>query len=328
MCQKKRLVSGIQPTGKMHLGNYLGAVKNWVALQDQFDAYYMVADLHALTTVYENPQQLRKNKLQLAVDLLAAGIDPKKACLFFQSDVREHAELHVLLSMITPLPWLQRIPSYKDKMTQMTDKDLHTYGFLGYPALQAADILLYNAEWVPVGKDQLPHLELTREIARRFNHFYGNTFLEPQEKLTQFAALPGLDGRKMSKSYANTIPVNSTPEDLRKKVMSMVTDPSRIKRTDVGNPEVCSVFNYHKILNTSTRVSDIENACKKAEIGCVDCKKECSTFLEAYLSGFRKKHDYYSKNIEEVYELLYNGATRARIVAQETMVKVREKVGL
>ena len=325
---KDILLSGIQPTGRMHLGNYLGAVQNWVALQNDYDCFFMVVDLHALTSVYENPAQLAVDKMNLAIDLLAAGIDPNKSVLYNQSEVPEHSELHLILSMITPLPWLLRVPSYKSKMEEIADKDLNTYGFLGYPVLQAADILLFKSHVVPVGKDQLPHLELTREIARRFNHFFGPLFPEPKDLLTQFPALSGTDGRKMSKSYKNTIPISWSPEEMSKGIMSMTTDPARIRRDDPGNPSVCSVFEFHSIFTDKKRVSEIESLCKKGEIGCVQCKKECAVSVVTTLEPFHEKRRYFESHRDEVKDILKEGAKKARIRAQITLSAVKQRVGL
>lgn len=325
---KQRLVSGIQPTGQMHLGNYLGAVQNWVDLQDHYDAFFMIVDLHALTTVYEDPSELRRRKYELALDLLGAGVDPDKACLFYQSDVRQHSELHLMLSMITPIPWLERVPTYKDKMADIKEKDLHTYGFLGYPVLQAADILLYKGDVVPVGKDQLPHLELAREIVRRFNYLYKTSLPEADEKLTRFPILPGLDGKKMSKSYGNTLPLSDSPEDLEKKVLRMVTDPGRVRRDDPGNPEICPVFAYHKLFSTSSDVSHIDASCRNASIGCVDCKRLCATSINGLLSDFRKRRAHFEGQESVVNAILSKGAKRASEVAEETMSEVRLAVGL
>jgi len=325
---KKTLLSGIQPTGKMHLGNYLGAVQNWVALQHDYECFFMIVDLHALTTVYESPGQLAQDKLNLAIDLLASGVDPEKSTLYFQSDVPEHSELHLILSMITPLPWLTRVPTYKSKMEEIEGKDLNTYGFLGYPVLQAADILLFRSHIVPVGKDQLPHLELTREICRRFNHFFGDYFPEPQDRLTEVPALAGTDGRKMSKSYNNTIPLSLSPKDIEKSVMKMVTDPNRIKRDDPGNPDICSVFDYHKIFSAEDNVAAIDKACRKGEIGCVQCKRDCATALLKHLEPFQEKRAYFDAHHDEVREILAEGAKKARRVAQKTMEDVKQKIGL
>lgn len=324
---KQRLVSGIQPTGRMHLGNYLGAIQNWVRLQQDFDSFFMVVDWHALTSVYENPATLRADKYELALDLLSSGVDSEKACLFYQSDVPQHAELHLILSMVTPLPWVERVPTYKGKMEQVTDKDLHTYGFLGYPVLQTADILLYQGNVVPVGKDQLPHLELAREIIRRFNFIYKTTLPEPEDRLTHYPTLLGTDGRKMSKTYGNTIPLSDSAEEVEKKVRSMVTDPQRVRRTDSGNPSVCPVFSFHEIFNKD-RVGDIKAGCENASLGCVDCKKECAGAVNQMLAEFREKRALYSSDKAQVDQYLAKGAEKARDVASDTMRIVRQAIGV
>ena len=259
--KKKRVLSGIQPTGKLHLGNYIGAIENWVKLQESYECFFFIADLHALTTIYEDPAKLREDIHNAVIDLLACGIDPDKCVLFKQSDVSAHSELHVLLSMLTPVPWLTRVPTYKGKIKELKDKNLDTYGFLGYPVLQAADILIYKADFVPVGEDQLAHLELTREIGRRFNHLYKEIFPLPKELLTHIPTLPGIDGRKMSKSYNNTINLSDTPETIKKKVQQIITDPARVKREDKGHPDVCKVFSFHKIYNLS-QIKVIEKECR------------------------------------------------------------------
>lgn len=325
---RKRLVSGIQPTGRMHIGNYVGAISNWVTLQDKYEAFFLIVDLHSLTSVYENPAQLREDKLNLAIDLLASGIDPEQSSLFYQSDVLGHSELHLIFSMMTPLGWLERVPTYKSKLEEIQGKDLNTYGFLGYPVLQAADILLYKGEVVPVGKDQLPHLELAREIGRRFNHLYQPTFPEAQELLTEFALLPGTDGRKMSKSYGNTIPISLPPDEMEKLVLKMMTDPGRARRNDPGNPELCPVFQYHKIFNSKARQDAIDAACRSAEIGCVDCKRNCAESLIETLRGFHQKRTELEKNLDYVSSVLEQGAEKARAIAEETMQDVRRIVGL
>jgi tryptophanyl-tRNA synthetase len=325
---QKRLVSGIQPTGKIHLGNYLGAVQNWVQCQDTFDSFLMIADLHALTSLYESPQKLAVQTQDLALDLLAIGIDPQKSCLFIQSQVPQHAELHVLLSMVTPLSWLHRVPTYKGKMENIDDKDLGTYGFLGYPVLQTADILLYQAQSVPVGKDQLPHLELCREIIRRLNHLTGLELPLPEEVLTPHAVLPGLDGRKMSKSYANTIPLNDSAENTQKLVMSMITDPQRVKKTDPGNPDICPVFTYQKIFNTPTRQTEIKGLCQNGEIGCVACKKECAEHIIESLGPIRKKRNELADNPDYVQSLFKANAQKAQHEAEITLKKVKSALCL
>lgn len=269
---KKTMLSGMRPTGALHLGNYFGALENWVKLQDEYDCYYFIADWHALTTGYEDTSELKSNINSMVIDWLSAGLDPEKCTIFLQSSVKEHAELHLLFSMMTPLSWLYRCPTYKDQLAQLKDRNITTYGFLGYPCLQAADILMYKAAAVPVGEDQVPHVELTREMARRFNYIFGEVFPEPQAKLTKAKVLPGTDGRKMSKSYNNTIALSDDPDTVRKKVMSMVTDPARIRKDDPGHPEVCTVFSFHKVFNEEG-VADTEAQCRAGSIGCVQCKK-------------------------------------------------------
>jgi tryptophanyl-tRNA synthetase len=325
---KKRVLSGIQPTGKLHLGNYIGAISNWVKLQNEYDCFFFIADWHALTTAYEDPGKLHQNSIDAAIDLLAAGIDPNLCTLFVQSDVPEHAELHLLLSMITPLAWLERVPTYKSKIEELSGKDLGTYGFLGYPVLQAADILMYRADFVPVGQDQVPHIELTREIGRRFNAvFKKNVFHDPMEKLTSVPTLPGLDGRKMSKSYGNTIALSDSDADLRKKISSMITDPSRAKKDDPGHPEVCAVYSYWKVFNP-TKAKEIEAACKKGQIGCVECKKQLAEVLSAHLAPLHAKRAELLKNPKQLNEILAEGAQKARQDAKQMMAKVRDAVGL
>ncbi len=321
--KKKRILSGMRPTGDLHLGNYFGALENWVKLQNDYECFYFVADWHALTTGYEDTSQIRENTRRVVVDWLSAGLDPDKCVIFKQSDVKEHAELNLLLGMITPLSWLLRCPTYKDQMKELKEKDIATFGFLGYPCLQAADILIYNADAVPVGEDQLPHLELTREIGRRFNFLYGEVFTEPQAKLTQAKVLPGLDGRKMSKSYGNTILLSEHPDELRKKVNTMTTDPARIRRDDPGHPDVCSVYAYKKIFDIDS-ISEIEEGCKGGRIGCVQCKKALAEKLEEYLRPMLQRREKLLKSPEVVERTLEKGAERAREAAVETMQRVRE----
>ncbi len=324
---KKRVLSGIQPTGKLHLGNYIGALQNWVELQDKYDCYFFIADLHALTTAYDETENLRETIRDVAIDLISVGVDPKKCCLFKQSDVPEHAELHLIFSMITPLPWLERVPTYKSKIKELKDKDLGTYGFLGYPVLQAADILIYKAEFVPVGQDQLPHLELSREIARRFNYFYKEIFPLPKDLLTEVPVLPGLDGRKMSKSYGNVIELADSPEVIKKKVGSMITDPARVKREDKGHPDVCVVYDYHKIFNEKIS-KEIAKKCKNADIGCVECKKILSEKLIEMLKPIRDKRKELEAKGKSVEEILKSGAVRARKESSKTMEEVKSTMGL
>ena len=324
----KRVLSGIQPTGRAHLGNYVGAIQNWIKLQHEHECFFFIADYHALTTVYENTQNIAEDSFQLAVDLLAAGLDPSKCTLFLQSHVPEHTELHLIFSMFTPLGWLERVPSYKDKLEQMQGTDLHTYGFLGYPVLQAADILLYKADYVPVGKDQLPHLELTREIGRRFNHLYKGKFPEPDALLTQAPFLPGTDGRKMSKSYNNTLPLSDAIEVNHKAVLKMTTDPARIKRTDPGDPSKCPVYTYHQIFSTPETQMSVAEGCRSAGIGCVDCKKQLLLHMDAHFAGYRARREELLGQKQQVLSILENGAKQARAVAQATMLEVKSAVKL
>ncbi|MFA4858074.1 MAG: tryptophan--tRNA ligase [Candidatus Margulisiibacteriota bacterium] len=324
---KPRVLSGIQPSGKLHLGNLIGALENWVKMQAQYDCFFEIADLHALTTGYDNPKGFRQAVLEVAIDLLSVGIDPKKSTVFVQSDVPEHCELHLLLSMITPLPWLERVPTYKGKIEELKGKDLGTYGFLGYPVLQAADILIYKAAAVPVGQDQLPHLELTREIARRFNFFYGPVFPEPKDVLTPVPVLPGLDGKKMSKSYGNTIALSDSPAELTKKVLSMITDPARVKKTDKGHPEICPVFAYHKIFNPEM-VSKISAQCQAAELGCVECKKILAEALSKYLTPVWERRAHIAGNRGQLEAILRDGAGRAQAIARVTLDEVKDAMGL
>lgn len=317
------ILSGMRPTGSLHLGNYFGALDNWIKLQDEYRCYFMVADWHALTTGYEDTSMIAQNINDLLIDWISAGLDPEKSVIFVQSHVKEHAELHLLLSMITPLSWLMRCPTYKDQLTQLKDKNIATYGFLGYPCLQAADILAYKADTVPVGEDQLPHLELTREIARRFNHLYGEIFPEPQPKLTKAKVLPGTDGRKMSKSYGNTIALSDSPDLVRQKVMSMVTDPARIRKTDLGHPEVCTVFAFHNIFNEN-EVPEIECACKEGKIGCVACKKNLADKMANFLSPIYEKRMRISENKSYIKDIVDEGKNKASQIASATLEEVRQ----
>jgi len=318
----------MRPTGRMQLGNLLGAVENWKMLQEEYDSYFFIADWHALTTNYEDTESLRSTKEDLLVDLLAAGLDPDKCTIFTQSRILEHAELFVYLSMITPIPWLERNPTYKELMENIADKDLSNYGFLGYPVLQAADILIYKAERVPVGVDQLPHLELAREIARRFNNLYGDVFPEPQALMTETPKLPGIDGRKMSKSYGNSIYVSDSPDEMRKKVKIMVTDPARIRRTDPGNPEVCTAFVFHSIYTPAGDVPEIERECKHAAIGCVDCKKKLSEYMLGQLEPVFQRRQELLTRPDYMKDILASGEKKAREVARATMVQVRDAIGI
>ncbi|MBU1026936.1 MAG: tryptophan--tRNA ligase [Candidatus Margulisbacteria bacterium] len=324
---KKRVLSGIQPTGKLHLGNLIGAIENWVKLQDKYECFFFIADLHALTSTYDDPKNLKDDIQGVAIDLLASGIDPKKCVLFKQSDLMEHAELHLLFSMVTPVPWLERVPTYKSKIEELKGKDLGTYGFLGYPVLQAADILIYKADFVPVGQDQLPHIELTREIARRFNNFYGNIFPEPKDLLTQFPTLPGLDGRKMSKSYNNTIAISDPPDVIKKKVSTMITDPARIKKEDKGHPEVCSVYDFYKVFGKDL-TDVVASECKEAKRGCVACKKQLAQVLIDYMAPIHKKRAQLTEDRGQIDKILQDGAAKAKKIAAKSLLEAKKAMGL
>lgn len=318
----------MRPTGKLHLGHLVGALQNWVELQDRYESYHFVADWHALTTDYADTAELRVNIQEMVTDWLAVGLDPAKATFFLQSHLLEHAELHLLFSMVTPLGWLERVPTYKEQLDNIKDRDLHTYGFLGYPVLQAADILIYKASFVPVGEDQVPHVELTREIARRFNTFYGRVFPEPQALLTPTPKLPGTDGRKMSKSYGNTILLSDPPEVVSSKVADMMTDPARKRRTDPGNPDVCPVFDHHKIFSPPEVVDRVNRECRTAEIGCVECKQLMARHLNNSLAPIQARRKPYEQNPQRVWDVLEEGTRKAHAVAQATMTEVRAAVKL
>jgi tryptophanyl-tRNA synthetase len=318
-----RVLSGMQPSGLMHLGNLLGAIENWKILQPQYECFFFVADWHALSTNYADTSRLKEFTQELLIDWLAAGIDPNRATVFIQSSVPEHAILHLLLSMIIPIPWLERNPTYKEKQEEIRERDLSTYGFLGYPVLQSADILLYKPDFVPVGKDQLPHLELTREVARRFNHLYTPVFPEPQEYLTQFPKVLGTDGRKMSKSYGNTINISDTEPEVRQKLKTMVTDPARIRRTDKGNPDVCPVFDFHKIFSAEKVIKQVDTDCRTAAIGCIDCKRQVADAMVERLSPIWEKRRTLLKNPEQTQEIVEEGRNRASRVANQTMQEVK-----
>jgi len=326
---KKRVLSGMRPTGRMQLGNLLGAVENWKTLQEDYDSFFFIADWHALTTNYEDTQDLRASKQEMLVDLLAAGLDPEKCTIFTQSHILEHSELFLLFSMITPVPWLERNPTYKELMENITDKDLTNFGFLGYPVLMAADILIYKADRVPVGVDQLPHLELSREIARRFNHIYKKeVFPEPQALLTETPKLPGLDGRKMSKSYGNAIYVSDEPDTMRKKIKTMITDPARVKKTDPGSVDKCTAFVFHSIYTPEEERADITKECAEAAIGCVDCKKRLSDYMLGRLEPIYAKRQELLKRPDHLMDVIREGDERARLVAQQTMEEVRDAIGI
>ena len=328
MTTTKRVLSGMRPTGAAHLGHLLGAFENWVAMQDELDTFYCIVDWHALTTDYADTSELGANTRELALDFLAVGLDPEKSTLFIQSQVPEHAELHLLLSMVVPLPWLERVPTYKEQMTQLKDKDLTTYGFLGYPVLQAADILIYRADFVPVGVDQQPHVELTREIARRFNNFYGRVLPEPQVKLTTTPKLPGTDGRKMSKSYGNTIGLAEEEDSIRQKLKTMMTDPARKRRTDPGDPAKCPVFDLHRVFSTEKTQNWAAEGCRTAGIGCIECKSALADKVVVQLEPIRKRRADYASRPDDVRDIYRDGARRAREVAGSTMADVRNAVKL
>lgn len=324
----QRVLSGMRPTGKLHLGHLHGALENWRSLQDRYECFYFVADWHALTTEYRDPRVLKEYIGEMVLDWLAVGLDPERSVLFVQSWVKEHAELHLLFSMITPLGWLERNPTYKEQQEELKEKDLGTYGFLGYPVLQAADILIYKAEFVPVGKDQLPHVELCREIARRFNYLYGETFPEPQALLTESPYVPGTDGRKMSKSYNNAVYLSDPPEVISSKISVMFTDPQRGRRTDPGRPELCPVFALHRLYSPEERQREIDQECRRAGIGCVDCKRILIGNLLQALSPLQEKRSKLLDRKDEVREILIEGSQKARQVAQETMEEVRRALAL
>ena len=396
--QNRRVLSGMRPTGELHLGNYHGALRNWIELQYHYECYFFVADWHALTTGYEDTSGIERNVNQMVIDWLAAGLNPGACTIFIQSHVPEHAELHLLLSMVTPLPWLERVPTYKDQIEQLKDRDLATYGFLGYPLLQSADILLYRPQYVPVGEDQVAHVEITREIARRFNHLYGRepdledrakraikqlgsrlaqryeelrrgyqergdgdalsaartlvesshrltladrerllgylegtgrTILpEPQSLLTKTPKVPGLDGRKMSKSYGNTIGLREETDSVAKKLKTMQTDPARVRRTDPGDPEKCPVFDLHRIYSDEARLQWVQEGCRSAGIGCLECKKPLIDAVVAEIGGMRSRAQEFEESPELVRGILNEGCERARETARRTMADVREAMGL
>lgn len=324
---RKRVLSGMRSTGKLHLGNYVGALQNWVRMQDEYECFFFVADWHALTTDYADTSQVKQNSIEVLMDWLAAGLDPERCTMFIQSHVPQHAELHLLLSMITPLGWLERVPTYKEQRENITEKDLGTYGFLGYPVLQSADILIYKGNFVPVGEDQVAHVELTREIARRFNQFYsspsGAVFPEPQALKTKAAKLPGTDGRKMSKSYGNTIMLTDPEPVVRQKLKTMVTDPARVRRTDPGNPDVCPVGDLHKLFSDEEVIGKVNMGCRSAGIGCIECKSWAADSLVRILSPMQERRKKYEQNPRLAWDILEDGSERARKVASETMNEVR-----
>jgi len=341
---RKRVLSGMRPTGKLHLGNYMGALYNWVRLQHEYECYFFIADLHALTSDYADTSQLKQNTLDVALDFLAAGLDPETCTIFVQSHVKPHFELPQLLAMITPLGWLERVPTYKEQQENLTSKDLSTYGFLGYPLMMASDILLYQAHFVPVGQDQIAHVEFTREIARRFNNFYPfrpklqasggrdllpiEVFPEPQVLLTPSPKLPGTDGRKMSKSYDNAILLSDPEPEIRAKLKTMVTDPARIRRKDPGNPDVCPVGDLHKVFSTEATLAKVYEGCTTAGIGCIECKGWVADAIVEHLAPIQERRCRYEQGNSLVREILEEGAQRASKRALQTLAEVRAAIGL
>jgi len=325
---KKRILSGMRPTGKLHLGHLVGALDNWVKLQDEYECFFMIADWHALMSEYANPDNLKENLIDNVVDWLACGISALKSTIFVQSQVKEHLELYMVFSIITPLGWLQRCPTYKEQLQELTNRDLSTHGFLGYPALQAADILLYKAKAVPVGEDQLPHLELTREIGRRFNSLYKkDVFADAEALLTKSARLLGLDGRKMSKSYDNYIALSEEPKIISKKIQNMFTDPLRIKLTDPGHPQNCNVHSYYAVF-APQRKKEIDELCRKAKIGCTECKKELAGIVIKFLEPIQEKRNRLLEDKKQIFDILEDGRKKASAIAQETMSEVKTLLNL
>ena len=326
MTKKKRILSGMRPTGPLHLGNLHGALSNWIKMQEEYDCFFFIADWHALTSDYEKTGKIALYSREMMIDWLGAGLSPEKSNMFVQSNIKEHAELFLILSMITPVPWLERNPTYKDQIVQLSNKDLSTYGFLGYPVLQAADIIIYKADGVPVGVDQVPHVEITREIARRFNYLYGEVFPEPKTILAETPKILGLDRRKMSKSYNNAIYLSDSAKDIVTKVSRMITDPNRARKNDPGNPDVCNVFDFHKRYSDHDTINNINEECRKAGIGCVDCKKIMSKNLIKFIKPVYEKRKYYKARPDLVNSIFMAGTEKAREVARQTMAEVREAV--
>ncbi len=332
---QRRVLSGMRPTGKLHLGNYMGALHNWVRLQHEYACFFFIADLHALTTEYADPSRIPEFTRDVALDWLAAGLDPEKCTIFVQSRVKQHLELSGLLAMITPLSWLERVPTYKDQIENLKEKDLATYGFLGYPLLQSADILLYGTPGaslhVPVGADQVAHVEITREIARRFQHLYGTAtapLVEPQVLLTPTPKLPGTDGRKMSKSYNNFILLSDPEPEIRRKLKPMVTDPARVRRTDPGDPDKCPVGDLHKVFSSAQTLAEVYAGCTTAGIGCIECKGWLADAVVAQLAPMQERRARYGEQPELIADILEEGNAKAAGVAEQTMEVVRQAMGL
>jgi tryptophanyl-tRNA synthetase len=325
---KDKVLSGMQASGKLHLGNLVGALSNWVKLQEKYECYYFIADWHSLTTGYADPSHMKESTKDLLINYLAAGLDPEKCTIFIQSRVIEHAELHLLLSMITPLGWLERVPTYKEKQQELKDRDLSTYGFLGYPLLQTADIIIYRAKYVPVGVDQVPHLEISREVARRFNYLYKEIFPEPEALLTEFPKVVGTDGRKMSKSYDNAIYLSDSPEEVERKIRTMVTDPARVKKTDVGDPELSPVYHLHRIFSLKEEQEYIADGCRTAGIGCIECKKILIKNVLKVMEPIWQRRNQLLRDSDILQDIVNKGTEKAKKVAEETMQLVREAMGL
>ena len=323
---RRRIVSGMRPTGKLHLGHLLGAIDSWRRLQDDYDCFYMIADWHALTTSYKNPAEIRSNIREVVLDYLAGGVDPSRCAFYVQSDVPEIAQLHLLLSMATPVAWLERTPTYKDLISNLGG-DIATYGFLGYPVLMTADIIIFKADLVPVGQDQVPHLELCREIVRRFNTFYGPVFPEPHPQLTRFAAVPGLDGRKMSKSYDNSILLGDEPDVIRQKMRTAITDPGKVYRGEPGRPELCTVYYYHKIFSQGEE-AEVASACRSGALGCVDCKKKVTERVVESLEPLRQRRRALAEDVDALDAMLEAGAVKAREVASRTLDEATSAMGM
>jgi len=318
----------MRPTGKLHLGNLHGALTNWKRLQEEYECFFFVADWHALTSEYQETNFIKEFIREMLIDWLSVGLDPNKSTLFIQSKLPEHAELHLIFSMITPIPWLERNPTYKEQIKELVEKDLNTYGFLGYPVLQAADILIYKANFVPVGVDQLPHVEITREIARRFNYLYKEIFPIPQPILTEIPKILGIDGRKMSKSYHNAIYLSDPPKVIGEKTLQMFTDKTRLRKTDPGHPDICNVFSFHKLYTSPEKVNQIEEDCKKAIIGCVECKKLLAENLIKGLAPLQEKQQYYQEHLGELKDIIDAGIKKARSVATTTLEEAKEAIGI
>jgi tryptophanyl-tRNA synthetase len=324
---RKKMLTGFRPTGKLHLGHLHGNIKNMLQNQDKYENFFFLVDWHALSTEYQDTRNIKNNLIECVIDLIALGINPEITHLYRQSDIRAIPELTLYLSMITPMSWLERCPTYKEQIRELKAKDLSTLGFFSYPVLMAADILIVNADIVPVGEDQLPHLEITREIARRFNHIYGDYFTEPKEMLSKSTRVPGTDGRKMSKSYGNAIFLSDDRNTVKKKIRQMITDPERIRKTDPGHPEVCNVFTFYEIY-MDKEIGSIEKRCRKGEIGCTACKDELASIISDSLEGFQEKRSRLLKNKEYVYEVLKEGSQKVNIKASETISDVRKKMGI